>query len=86
MPSMLRLPSGLFHSLFPTNTPQAFLFSCGYHMPCPVQPPLFDHPSITWRVIMNLHPPVSSPFGLTFSSLHPFVMYDPPVYVPPTPP
>ena len=66
MPSMLRLPSGLFRSRFPTKAPHAFLSSHACHMPCPAQPPLFDQPNIIWRVIMKLHPPVSSPLDLHF--------------------
>jgi hypothetical protein len=46
----LCLPSGLFHSGFPTNIPYAFLFSLHFlYMPCQSHFPWFDHSNYTWR-------------------------------------
>jgi hypothetical protein len=65
----LGLPSGLFHSSFPTNILPAFLiFLHSYYIPCPSHPPWLDHSTYLWQriqiqiLLYNL-PITSSLFG-----------------------
>jgi hypothetical protein len=43
----LGLPSGLFHSRFPTNNPYALFSSHSCYIPCPSHPALFAHSNYT---------------------------------------
>jgi hypothetical protein len=54
----LGLPSGLFHSGFPTNIPRDFFTLHSCYMPCPPHPPWLNHSNYTrsgWRVQVQIN-------------------------------